>query len=583
MKKITHHVSKKIAWLFILAAAGICQNASAVLFDGGVDSANLGKGDWIYYMSQATNKLGGHITTVVDVPTLMNYEKSQGMSFIIVKAGTGSTNFPSDSNIQFSTALVTAAHTAGLKIFGYTRSYGDNVQGEIDLATSVYNKGADGFVIDAETEWESGYQGTQGPAKAIQYGSGIKSLWPTKFLAHAPMPVISLHSSFPNKEFGLYCEAVMPQDYWYSFGKTPTATVDWMDTEWRNWQNGLTGSDTNSIKPLAPIGQSDTTAIPGSDITEFVNYLNTDPKCVTSTGYRGVSYWRADLQTTSQWSAIAAASIGGPLPNENSIVIDNPAASIVGSWSTGTMAVDKFGSDYRYKSAGGGLGYLQYTPTIASAGNYQIYEWHSIGGNRTADAPYSITYNGGLANLVVNQQIEGGKWNWLGTFNLLNGTAGNVKITDGFTIGTIVIADAIKFLPVPADIIIDNPSASLMGTWSLGTGAVDKYGADYRYKGPGSGSASVQFVPNITTAGNYQVYEWHSAGGNRTTAGKHIINYNGGSQTYYVNQQIYGGTWNLLGTFNFAAGTSGTVTINDSYSAGTVVIADAIKLVFVSQ
>ncbi|MDQ6630359.1 MAG: hypothetical protein M3Y82_01205 [Verrucomicrobiota bacterium] len=309
MKKIICDISKKLGWLFNLAAAGVCHNASAVLFDGGVDSANLGKGDWIYYMSEATNQLGGHVTSVVDIPTLMNYEKSQGMIFLIVKAGTGSTNFPSDSNIQFTKALVNEAHGAGLKIFGYTRSNGIDVLGEIALATRIYNLGADGFVLDAESEWES-QNLPDNQNKAMQLGSGIKAQFPNKFLAHAPFPAISLHSSFPYKEFGFYCDAVMPQDYWVDFARTPTSTVDWMDTNWRNWQNGLTGVWTNSIKPLAPVGQADIAGQTRAEFTEFVNYLKTDPNCVTRTGYRGVSYWRADLHTPEMWIGIAAADMG---------------------------------------------------------------------------------------------------------------------------------------------------------------------------------------------------------------------------------------------------------------------------------
>ena len=35
------------------------ETGRAVIRDGGIDPANLGKGDWIYYMSAATNRLGG--------------------------------------------------------------------------------------------------------------------------------------------------------------------------------------------------------------------------------------------------------------------------------------------------------------------------------------------------------------------------------------------------------------------------------------------------------------------------------------------------------------------------------------------
>jgi hypothetical protein len=42
-----------------------------------------------------------------------------------------------------------------------------------------------------------------------------------------------------------------------------------------------------------------------------------------------------------------------------------------------------------------------------------------------------------------------------------------------------------------------------------------------------------------------------------------------------VNQEVNGGQWNLLGTYPFAAGTSGSVVLSDE--ADEYVIADAIK------
>ncbi len=564
-----------------LAAVSLTQNAGAVLFDGGVDSENLGEGDWIYYMSQATNKLGGHVASVINIPTLMSYYQSQGIKHIIVKAGTGSTNFPATGN-QFTTTLVTEAHNKGIKIFGYTRSYGDNIQGEIDIATLCFNRGADGFVLDAEAEWEASRQGTQGSAKAIQLCSGIKNLWPTKFLAHAPFPYISLHSSFPYKEFGIYCDAVMPQDYWNYIGVTPAQILSDMDTEYRAFYVKLTGADVAAIKPIVPLGQADVSTIPGSEITAFYNAINNDTKCVTKGGYKGINWWRTDLHTTAHWSAINSGTLTGQNPSEGSTIVDNGSATTVGSWTTASSATDKYGADYKYKGPGTGSAYLQYAPSL-SAQNYQVYEWHSQGANRTTAGQIIVNYNGGSQPLSINQSINGGKWNWLGTFNFAAGSSGNVRVTDLFSTGSVVIADAIKFLPPPADIIIDNPAASYVGTWSTGTASTDKYGTDYRYKGPGSGSGLAMFIPYVQVKGNYQVYEWHSIGGNRTTDAKYKINYDGNYQIVTVNQAINGGQWNSLGTYNFAAGSSGTVSISDSYSTGSVVIADAIKLVFVSQ
>src|SRR5688572_4955699 len=91
--------------------------------------------------------------------------------------------------------------------------------------------------------------------------------------------------------------------------------------------------------------------------------LKNDPTSVTAGGYRGVSFWRADLHTAAMWTEIGTNTIGGAVPGDGSITIDNPSASVVGTWTTATSAVDRYGADYRYKGQGTGASYLQYQPS----------------------------------------------------------------------------------------------------------------------------------------------------------------------------------------------------------------------------
>jgi hypothetical protein len=653
--------------------------ASAKIFDGGVDSANLGKGDWIYFISMATNQLGGNVPSVTSIPTFMQYEKDQGMNYIIVKMGTGSTNFNGGgSSPQFNPALVNAAHAVGLKIFGYTRSYGNDIPGEIAMAGDCYSMGADGFVFDSEAEWESGAQGTQGPTNAWQMLSGVKTNWPTKFLGHSPFPYISFHSSFPYKEYGYWCDAVMPQCYWTSFGITPAQMVTDLDTQWRNWQAGLTGMWTNAIKPIVPVGQADTASVPASELTAFVNAVNSTLTPATSGGYRGINWWRADLHTASQWTAIASGNVGGVLGAVNPVIVDNFLATTVGTWSTATSSLDKYAADYRTKGQGTGAAWVQFRPSFWTAGNYQAYEWHPQGSNRPTNAPVEVTHNGGATTVPVNQQVNGGSWVSLGTFAFSEGSGQHIRIKDNFTpAGQTVMADAVRFVYVPpsapsapsglsasgassteinltwtdnasnedryiiarstssagpfgdvmilaanstsftdwnlaqsttyyykvraanaggssaessqasattlVELIIDNPAATVVGTWSTSAGSADRFGADYRFKNGGTGSAYLQYTPNITQPGDYEVYEWHPQGSNRTTNAPHVISYNGGTTTVGINQKVNGGQWNLLGTFNFASGTAGNVKIQDDIpDPAQVLMADAIRFVMVS-
>lgn len=143
------------------------------------------------------------------------------------------------------------------------------------------------------------------------------------------------------------------------------------------------------------------------------------------------------------------------------LIIDNLDATIAGTWTAGSSAVDKYGIDYRYESPGSGSGYLQFTPNILTAGSYAVNEWHSVGGNRTLTAPHLVTHKNGTTNVVVNQRLSGGRWNLLGTFAFNAGTGGYVRITDGFSETTnVVIADAIKFVFVPSPpVIVVNPAS----------------------------------------------------------------------------------------------------------------------------
>jgi hyaluronate lyase len=66
----------------------------------------------------------------------------------------------------------------------------------------------------------------------------------------------------------------------------------------------------------------------------------------------------------------------------------------------------------------------------------------------------------------------------------------------------------------------------------------------------------------------------------RASNAPYTIYYDGGSQTVPVDQSttgLGGGKWNLLGTYTFAAGTSGYIQLSNN--ANNYVVADAIKLV----
>lgn len=149
--------------------------------------------------------------------------------------------------------------------------------------------------------------------------------------------------------------------------------------------------------------------------------------------------------------------------------------------------------------------------------------------------------------------------------------------------GLFAVSDVLAFVTGAAipDIVIDNPQATFIESWASGTSATDKYGADYRYASAGILPVRyAYYTPNLPVAGSYSVYAWYPQGSNRCSAAPHVVNFNGGSETFYLDQRANGGKWNLLATKPFAAGTSGGVTIHNSTSASGIVMADAVRFLY---
>lgn len=130
------------------------------------------------------------------------------------------------------------------------------------------------------------------------------------------------------------------------------------------------------------------------------------------------------------------------------VTVDNSASgfSAVGNWSTGTTAVDKFGSDYRFHSTQPVSEPATWSGGLTGSGSYAVRAWWSEGGNRSSTAPYIVYHSAGSTTVYMNQQINGGKWNSLGTFNL-NAGANEVKLSCWTTTGFVVLGDAVRWIP----------------------------------------------------------------------------------------------------------------------------------------
>ena len=131
------------------------------------------------------------------------------------------------------------------------------------------------------------------------------------------------------------------------------------------------------------------------------------------------------------------------------IIVDNTDAgfSTDGStWAVHDVSTQKYGTNYLNdnNSAADPDKWAKWTPNISVTGYYDISMWWPAASDRPDAAPIEIAYSGGIDNSkTVNQKLNGGKWVYLGTFYLSQGTDNSVKLlaTDAGK----TVADAVKF------------------------------------------------------------------------------------------------------------------------------------------
>ena len=88
---------------------------------------------------------------------------------------------------------------------------------------------------------------------------------------------------------------------------------------------------------------------------------------------------------------------------------------------------------------------IVWKPSIPVGGDYAVYISYYSLPKSTESAKYTVKYSGGSAEFSVNQQIAGGIWVYLGTFNFDEGaTDQGVYLSNAKTKG-IITADACKF------------------------------------------------------------------------------------------------------------------------------------------
>ena len=120
---------------------------------------------------------------------------------------------------------------------------------------------------------------------------------------------------------------------------------------------------------------------------------------------------------------------------------------------------------------------------------------------------------------------------------------------------------------------------SVSANWTSSSSTAGYYGSGYYFAQTAKVSDPATFWFYLPSAATKTIDAWWTAGTNRSTAAPFIMWNASGTRlgTVNANQQLNGGEWNTLGTFNFSAGWN-KVQLSRKTRLGYVVIADAIRV-----
>jgi GH25 family lysozyme M1 (1,4-beta-N-acetylmuramidase) len=187
----------------------------------------------------------------------------------------------------------------------------------------------------------------------------------------------------------------------------------------------------------------------------------------------GMTYYYALVSS----NGIYAGTNTGSFSTSGEIIVESSQAAYSGIWTVDSAAPDKYSQYYEYAGTAPGADTADafFRPNIVTPGLYDVYFWYSEGTNRSLSAPVVVGYNGGGAELLVNEQTNGGSWQLLASgVPFATGTNGFVRLGNGTgETGRIVIADAAEFIYTSGqDLPTDNTPPAWWLSYYFGTNAV---------------------------------------------------------------------------------------------------------------
>ena len=136
------------------------------------------------------------------------------------------------------------------------------------------------------------------------------------------------------------------------------------------------------------------------------------------------------------------------------IIIDNAPAGVTdapggrtftGSWCTASPG-SEFGADALANCAGASPATYRWTPTLPTAGSWDVYLWWKAQSFQSTSAQVTVVHANGAVTRSFDQNTGGGQWVLHGRYSFNAGAAGYVEVNN-LSSGH-VSADAVRFVPV---------------------------------------------------------------------------------------------------------------------------------------
>ncbi len=198
-----------------------------------------------------------------------------------------------------------------------------------------------------------------------------------------------------------------------------------------------------------------------------------------------------------------------------------------------------------------------------SSSDYECRAYYSNGTNRLVEADV-WSENSPNADITITGLLNAGEVSADEAVRI------SASFTEGAVTSNAILDITILNVEPPSEVIIDDGDAgtTAVGNWRS-SGGLNPYGTGSLFE---TGNGSYTFEANVS--GPQDVSMWWTEYSNRCTSVQVEI-YDGASllDTVYVNNQVNGGQWNLLGTYNFS-GTASVVIVSGS---GCTTSADAVK------